>query len=164
MNIKDLLEIIALTYVDIIRQSLVYYGLEDSRIINNINYQINANNTISILMPEYAIFIEQGRQPYPGRGVDPNGLFVANLIEWIRRKRIRGRNNRGRFISNNQLAVIIARAINRDGIRRRPFLERATNEIEKSDIFEVFALNFNDLLDLEIFNIIDPRQNPRFRR
>lgn len=148
MNIQSLLEIIGESYVEEITTQMVRYGLQDSNIINNISYTIR-DNTVIINIPDYAVYIENGRRA----GATPPP--VAVILRWIQRKRIRGRNRtNGRFITNNQLAFMIARAIGRNGIRPRPFLRDATNELETT-VAETFAIQFSDLIDENIKRILN---------
>jgi len=147
MNIKDLLEIIGESYVESIKEQLVFFGLQDSNIINSISYSI-VNTTVVINIPEYAIFIENGRRP--GSTPPP----IAIILRWIQRKRIKGRNRvNGRFISNNSLAFMIARAIGRRGIRPKPFLQRATEAVGE-EVASTFAIQFSDIIDDNIKRIL----------
>lgn len=147
MDIKTILEIIGESYVETIIESMKFYDLEDSNIIKNVTYSIS-NNTVIINIPSYAIFIEQGRRPLSK--MPPLNVILA----WVKRKRIKGRDKKsGRFIKDNVLVFLIARAIARRGIRPRPFLKRATNQIA-NEAAETFALDFSDLIDNEIKRII----------
>lgn len=51
-------------------------------------------------------------------GKDPNGKWPneANIIRWMRARRIVGRDNKGRFMKTKTLAFLIRRKIARDGI------------------------------------------------
>ena len=147
MDIKTILEIIGESYVETIIESMKFYDLEDSNIIKNVTYSIS-NNTVIINIPSYAIFIEQGRRPLSK--MPPLNVILA----WVKRKRIKGRDKKsGRFIKDNVLVFLIARAIARRGIRPRPFLKKA-NQIIGNEVAETFALDFSDLIDNEIKRII----------
>ena len=67
------------------------------------------------------------------------------LINWIKNKPIKGRDKKGRFISNESLGFLIQRAIYQRGLTRtqffsKPFTQELDNQIES--ITEAFA---NDL-------------------
>ena len=147
MDVEQILEIIGESYVEEITAQLVRYGLQDSNIINNISYTIQ-NTTVIINIPDYAVFIENGRRP--GSKPPPTSI----ILQWIQRKRITGRPRNNKVISNNQLAFLIARAIGRNGISPKPFLSNATAILDK-EIGETFAIQFSDLLDSNIKRILE---------
>ena len=67
------------------------------------------------------------------------------LINWIKNKPIKGRDKKGRFISNESLGFLIQRAIYQRGLTRtqffsKPFTQELENQMES--ITEAFA---NDL-------------------
>lgn len=68
-----------------------------------------------VLGAPYAGNVNLGRRP--GRYVP-----AAELLKWVRQRRLRGRDAKGRFISNAQLVYLINRKIYRDGIDPRPFV------------------------------------------
>ena len=75
------------------------------------------------------------------------------LINWIKNKPIKGRDKKGRFISNESLGFLIQRAIYQRGLTRtqffsKPFTQELDNQME--NITEAFA----DDLELAIETII----------
>jgi hypothetical protein len=98
------------------------------RLVNSIRYTVNPQGEIVFLYSEDGKWVSQGRKRHPGRGVNPKGKFVASLKDWIRAKGIQGRGKDGRFITNQSLAYLIARGINREGIKPLPFMKMAVKE------------------------------------
>lgn len=84
------------------------------------------NAQLLVFAADYAIYLDQGRKP----GVKK--VPIAALLEFIKRRRIRGRvrkgKGRGRFITANQLAFIIQNAIYKNGIKGRNFIQPAFDE------------------------------------
>ena len=75
------------------------------------------------------------------------------LINWIKNKPIKGRDKKGRFISNESLGFLIQRAIYQRGLTRtqffsKPFTQELDNQMES--ITEAFA----DDLELALETII----------
>ena len=75
------------------------------------------------------------------------------LINWIKNKPIKGRDKKGRFISNESLGFLIQRAIYQRGLTRtqffsKPFTQELDNQI--GSITEAFA----DDLELALETII----------
>lgn len=54
------------------------------------------------------------------------------IIEWIKVRRIQGRDKRGRFIKRSSLAFLIGRAIARRGIKPTPIVEDALEPIQRT--------------------------------
>jgi len=95
------------------------------KLINSVRYRVEPNGKIKFLYAADGKWVTQGRKRYPGRGVNPKGKFVASLKNWVKAKGIRGRGKDGRFISNQSLAYLIARGINKKGIKPLPFMKMA---------------------------------------
>ena len=75
------------------------------------------------------------------------------LINWIKNKPIKGRDKKGRFISNESLGFLIQRAIYQRGLTRtqffsKPFTQELDNQME--NITEAFA----DDIELALETII----------
>ena len=94
-------------------------------LIESVRYTVNSQGKITFLYDKDGKWVTQGRKRHPGRGVNPKGKFVASLKQWIGVKGIKGRGKDGRFISNQSLAYLIARGINKKGIKPLPFMKMA---------------------------------------
>ena len=67
------------------------------------------------------------------------------LIQWIKNKPLKGRNKKGRFITNESFGFLLQRAIYQRGLERTQFFTRPfTTQLKKQEkkILEAFA---NDL-------------------
>ena len=53
-----------------------------------------------------------------------DGPFAKSLSKWIKQKGIRGRDKKGRFITNQSLSYLIARSIYKKGIRATMFFTK----------------------------------------
>lgn len=172
MNIKDLLEIIGESYVESIKEQLVFFGLQDSNIINDVFYTID-NNTVVINIPDYAIFIENGRRATLSvetrtvprkKPIKINGQLsttkkvfkykglpnLSAIRRWVIRKKIDSKST----VSVNSLTFLIARSIAKNGIRPKPFLQRATEAVGE-EVASTFAIQFSDIIDDNIKRILD---------
>tara|TARA_R100001594_G_scaffold144451_1_gene193521 strand:- start:253 stop:792 length:540 start_codon:yes stop_codon:yes gene_type:complete len=75
------------------------------------------------------------------------------LINWIKNKPIKGRDKKGRFITNNSLGFLIQRAIYQRGLTRtqffsKPFTQQLNKQTEK--ITEAFADDLMLSLDKQL--------------
>lgn len=75
-------------------------------------------------MPDYYYFVEQGRRPgrYPPLNVIRNWARVKKGVPQFRDKK-------GRFISNESRAFLIARSIATYGFAGTPFIDNAVNSV-----------------------------------
>jgi hypothetical protein len=134
------LEAIAPIIEDIIRQSLyepVYpFGFANNKGKSNKVASSNLAKSVQVrtvkgkditvlqvLMADYAQYVQAGRRP--GKGFVP----IKPLIQWIKDRNLKGRNKKGRFITNESFAFAIATNIKKFGIRPAPFLDVAMEKI-----------------------------------
>lgn len=134
------LETIAPIIEDIIRQSLyepVYpFGFANNKGKSNKVASSNLARSVQVrtvkktdmtvlqvLMADYAQYVQAGRRP--GKGFVP----IKPLIQWIKDRNLKGRNKKGRFITNESFAFAIATNIKKFGIRPAPFLDVAMEKI-----------------------------------
>ena len=139
---------------------------------NDYNYLVTANKSSVTLefefggAEDYWAFVDEGVRGAGGfkgsgkmRGQGSPFKFGSKmpprkpLIDWIRNKPIKGRDKKGRFITNESLGFLIQRAIYQRGLTRtqfftKPFTQELDNQIE--NITESFA----DDLELAIETII----------
>lgn len=110
------------------------------------------------LMEYYGEFIDKGvsgtdvkyRTPFSYKTKQPPQRVIK---KWIRQKGFRGRDNKGRFISNDSLSFLIARSIKKRGLKpthfySRPF-ELAFARLP-DDIIEAYGLDLEDFLDFSL--------------
>ena len=83
----------------------------------NVVHKSNNNNALQIMMADYAEYVQQGRRP--GKGNVP----IKSLLDWIKERNLKGRDKKGRFISNLSFAFAIQKNIKRYGIRPSNFID-----------------------------------------
>ena len=75
------------------------------------------------------------------------------LIDWIRNKPIKGRDKKGRFITNKSLGFLIQRAIYQRGLTRTQFFSKPFTQELKKQIDKITEA-FGDDLELSLETII----------
>ena len=98
-------------------------------LLRNINVywvdsDFESNPELIVEMPDYYYFVEQGRRPgrYPPLNVIRNWARVKKSVPQFRDKK-------GRFISNESRAFLIARSIATYGFGATPFIDNAVNSV-----------------------------------
>ena len=92
------------------------------RLVNSVRYTVNSQGKISFIYDIDGKWVTQGRRR--GSRFPP----PAPILKWIKEKGIKGRDKRGRFITDKSLTFLISRAIARDGIQPLPFMKMAYKE------------------------------------
>ncbi len=134
------LEAIAPILEDIIRQSLYEkrypFGFANYRGVGNkvasgtlarsIEVQTVQKGPITelqVLMAEYAQWVQSGR--LPGKASVP----VGSLMRWIKERGLKGRDKKGRFMTDKSFAFAIRTNIKKFGIRPANFLDISFEKI-----------------------------------
>ena len=134
------LEAIAPLLEDIIRQSLYekryQFGFDKYKGVGNkvssgtlarsVEVQTKTNNGITelqVLMAEYGQWVQSGRGP--GKGYVP----VGSLIKWIKQRGLKGRDKKGKFMTDKSFAFAIQKNIRKFGIRPANFLDISMEKI-----------------------------------
>jgi hypothetical protein len=134
------LEAIAPILEDIIRQSLYEkrypFGFANNRGIGNkvasgtlarsVEVQTKTDNNIThiqVLMEEYSQWVQSGRMA--GKRFVP----IGSLMKWIKQRGLKGRNKKGKFITDKSFAYAISKNINKFGIRPSNFLDISIEKI-----------------------------------
>jgi len=82
------------------------------------------NETIlQVIMLEYAQYVQSGRTS--GKGKVP----IKSLLQWIKDRKLKGRNKKGQFISNLSFAFAIQTNIKKFGIRPANFIDLSIEKI-----------------------------------
>ena len=99
---------------------------------------------ISVMMEEYYQWVQSGR--LPGKAYVPIGA----LINWIKSRNLKGRNKKGRYITDKSFAFAIQKNINKFGIRPSNFLDISLERIEKDErITELIGdASYEELINL----------------
>jgi hypothetical protein len=78
---------------------------------------------LQVMMAEYAQYVQSGRMS--GKGKVP----IKSLIQWIKDRKLKGRNKKGRYISNLSFAFAIQANIKKFGIRPSNFIDLSIESI-----------------------------------
>jgi hypothetical protein len=134
------LEAIAPILEDIIRQSLYekryqfgfanYRGTSNkvasgtlARSVQVVTKQSQDVTVLQVLMEEYGQWVQSGRMA--GKRYVP----VGSLMKWIKQRGLKGRNKKGKFITDKSFAYAIQKNINKFGIRPANFLDVSIEKI-----------------------------------
>ena len=134
------LEVIAPLLEDIIRQSLYEqrykFGFDKYKGVSNkvasgtlarsVEVQVKQSGDITelqILMAEYGQWVQSGRMS--GKGYVP----VGSLIKWIKQRGLKGRDKKGKFMTDKSFAFAIQSNIRKFGIRPANFLDISMEKI-----------------------------------
>jgi len=134
------LEAIAPLLEDIIRQSLYEqrykFGFDKYKGVSNkvasgtlarsVEVQVKQNNNITelqVLMAEYGQWVQSGR--ISGKGYVP----VGSLLKWIKQRGLKGRDKKGKFMTDKSFAFAIQSNIRKFGIRPANFLDISMEKI-----------------------------------
>jgi hypothetical protein len=110
---------------------------------------------LAFLMPIYGEFQDKGVSgvkkkydtPFSYKTkMPPSDVFEA----WIKRKGIKGRDKRGRFITNKSLSYLIARSVFNNGIKPSLFFTRPFELAYKrlgDDVIQAFGLDIDKFLE-----------------
>lgn len=94
-------------------------------LINSLDYQVVETIDgffINLLASPYLKYVDEGRRP--GKMPPPN-----KLINWIDQKSIRFTNKRGKLISKESTAFLIARSIGKKGIKPTHVIQKSIDSI-----------------------------------
>lgn len=156
-KIKDAVPHLIAVLTNICIASMVEAGLnENDNIVQSVkvDYFFSGDDLNLILeLADYWRYINDGRKPYPNRGVDTkkqNG-FYASIRQWVIKKRLQRffKDAKGRFMATNDIAYMICKSINRVGIKAREFFSDIYDQfvaVTKSFVYEtIFKILLEDL-------------------
>lgn len=136
MNLEEIAPIIEQIIKDTLSEKRYPFGFANYRGVgtkvasgklrDSVKVEVMTNNSISylqIIMMEYAQYVQSGRAP------GKKGVPIQPLIEWIKQRRLKGRNSKGRFITDKSLAFAIRNNIKKFGIRPSNFLDISIEKI-----------------------------------
>jgi hypothetical protein len=146
IDLVPMLERIGQTVTDELRVGLAAVGLPDdgSVRIQKAVVSRTVGETVEVLMPQYYIWIENGRRP--------GGKFppAAAVLEWMKRKGIA----RG---EENKVLYVIRRAIAQKGIKPRPFVLGAIDRAGVSRIPQIFSTFAEEFSDEYLNSLVQPK-------
>jgi hypothetical protein len=117
---------------------------------NSISYKIDKVGQIEFLMDESGQYVESGRRR--GARMPP----PDKIAQWARVKGLpRFRDKKGRYISNDSRAFLLARSISVKGIKAYPFFSDALEEslsklgpMLENTLEETFEQQMDELLEI----------------
>lgn len=98
-------------------------GTLRSSIQVNVVNKPDHSSVLQVLMTDYAQYVQAGRRS------GKKGVPILPLIKWIKARKIKGRNKKGRFISDTSLAFAIQTNIKKYGIRPSNFLDISIEKV-----------------------------------
>lgn len=127
-----------------------YTGLGDKvasgKLVNSVQVNVvqkRNESVLSVVMEDYAQFVQSGRVP------GQKGVPISALEQWIKDRKLQGRDKRGRYITRRSFAFAIQKNIKKFGIRPSNFLDVAFERIMDDDrIIEIIGQEaFDDLIN-----------------
>ena len=99
--------------------------------------------TLQVLMEDYSQWVQSGR--LPGK----KGVPISAIEQWIKDRKLQGRDKKGRYIKRKSFAFAIQANIKKFGIRPSNFLDVALENIMQDNrIIELLENStFEDLID-----------------
>lgn len=117
------------------------------KLYNSVSAQIKHNSdgdAIVISMEDYGSFVQSGRAP------GKKGVPVSAIEKWIKSRGLKGRDKKGRFITNKSFAFAIRQNIMKFGIKPANFIDISIEDLMKNE--EITKLlgdqAFEDLINL----------------
>lgn len=82
-----------------------------------------SKTVLQVMMIDYAQYVQAGRLQ------NQKMVPIQPLIQWIKARRLKGRNKKGRYIKNESFAFAIATNIKKYGIRPANFIDFSIEKI-----------------------------------
>lgn len=114
--------------MELINQLLAADKAASGKLIKSLDYEVVElldNLMIRLHSEPYLINVDQGRRP----GAKPPP--ASAILPWIKLRGIKGRDSKGKFITDKSLSFIIARGIGKNGIKATNVIKKATDNIIK---------------------------------
>ena len=112
-----------------------------------VNVVQKKNETVlQVLMEEYGNYVQSGRRP------GKRGVPIKSLLDWIKDRNLKGRDKKGRYITNLSFAFGIQQNIKKYGIKPADFIGVSLEKIMSDPrIVEIIG----DATYEEIINLIE---------
>lgn len=104
----------------------------------------NDRTILQIYMEEYGQWVQSGRLPNKGK------VPISAIEQWIKDRKLQGRDKKGRFIKRRSFAFAIQTNIKKFGIRPSNFLDKSIDKIINDDriIDLIGEAGYEELIDL----------------
>jgi hypothetical protein len=92
---------------------------------------------------DYFQWVQSGRKP------GAKGVPIDSIEQWIRDRKLKGRDKKGKFIKNRNFAFAIQKNIKKFGIRPSNFLDVAVDKLQDNqEILDIIGnATFEELLN-----------------
>ena len=91
------------------------------RLKNSVEVKQTTNSrdlqVLQVLMIDYAQYVQAGRRR------DKKGVPISSLLQWIKERGLKGRDKKGRYMTNKSFAFAIQKNITKYGIRPANFID-----------------------------------------
>ena len=150
---KEIYDLLGQIIVEEIQTYLVTKNklLKNNGLVQSIDYEVRQNQ-LEILAADYYEYYVKGRRPFARK------VPIFALIKWIQRYRFkagRGRDARGRFITDNQYAFAIQTAIYKNGIKKKEDAVAIVLKRNEGTINEIIDSEFEKIIDEELNKIFE---------
>ena len=134
------------------------YGNDTKALSKSLDYEVKVHKqsfSMTFSMEEYGSYLDQGvsgtKKRYNTRfSYKRKGPPIRVIESWIGRNGVKGRNKKGRFITNRSLAFLISRSIKEKGIKPTEFFTKAFNNAFKKlpdELIEAYGLEVEDFIE-----------------
>lgn len=130
--------------MELVNQLLIADKAASGNLIKSLDYEVVEildNLMIRLSSEPYLINVDRGRRP--GAKPPPS----SKILPWIKLRGIKGRDSKGRFITDKSLSFIIARSIGIKGIRPTNVIKKATDNIIKNKTEILAKAATKDVMD-----------------
>lgn len=130
--------------MELINQLLLADKAASGDLIKSLDYEVIElldNLMIRLHSEPYLINVDQGRRA--GAKPPPSSA----ILPWIKLRGIKGRDSKGRFITDKSLSFVIARSIGIKGIRPTNVIKRAKDNIIKKKTEILAKAATKDVMD-----------------
>lgn len=130
--------------MELINQLLMADKAASGKLIKSLDYEVIEvldNLMIRLHSEPYLINVDKGRRP----GAKPPP--ADKILPWIKLRGIKGRDNKGKFITDKSLSFIIARGIGKNGIKPTNVIKKATDNIIKKKTEILAKAATKDVMD-----------------
>jgi hypothetical protein len=108
--------------------------IASSSLYNSVQVKQSGNDSLEILMNQYWQYVQSGR--LPGK----KGVPIEAIEKWINERKLKGRDDKGKFIKKRSFAFAIQTNIKKFGIPPSNFLDVAIeNILEDNRIIELLG-------------------------
>ncbi len=138
-------------------------GVDTGKLLKSLDYDVAVTLNAFSLKFNYENY---GEQIEKGRGksnTSQGGVVYKNILEWVKRKRLRPRNSRGQYEAwknktqqQRSIAFLVARKINRFGYEGNSFYSKAFKQTYKKlpkDIKRAYMLDFDKFMKFTLDEI-----------